>query len=92
MADDEQMTDTASLDRMHVTIHLIQQTTVNFDAAELWPLHGSYGRFGTDLASFAEEVTRRLRSDGYLGFQPDGNSISVVPLAAVKRIDFTTRS
>jgi hypothetical protein len=91
-AHDEQMTDTASLDHMHVTIHLIQQTTVDFDAAELWPLHGAYGRFGSDLPSFAEEVTRRLRSDGYLGFRPDAHSISIVPLAAVKRIDFTTRS
>jgi hypothetical protein len=86
------MTDTGSLDRMHVTIHLIQQTTVEFDADELWPLHGAYSRFGSDLASFAEEVARRLRADGYLGYHPDADSISVVPLAAVKRIDFTTRS
>lgn len=84
------MTDTASSDPMHVTIHLIQQTTVDFDAAELWPMHGAYSRFGSDLASFAEEVTRRLRSDGYLGFRSNAHSISIVPLAAVKRIDFTT--
>jgi hypothetical protein len=83
------MTETAPPDHMHVTIHLIQQTTVEFDAADLWPLHGAYGRFGSDLESFAEEVTRRLRSDGYLGFRPDGTSISIVPLSAVKRVDFS---
>lgn len=86
------MTDIASLDRVRVTIHLIQQATVDFGAAELWPLHGAYGRFGSDMASFAEEVSRRLRSEGCIGFRPDADSISVVPLAAVKRIDFTTGS
>jgi hypothetical protein len=44
------MADTAS-DRIHVTIHVVQQTAVDFDAADLWPLHGAYGRFGADLAS-----------------------------------------
>jgi hypothetical protein len=77
---------------MHVTIHLIQQTTVDFDAADLWPLHGAYSRFGADLDSFAEEVTRRLRTDGYLGFRTAGDKISVVPLSAVKRIDFAIRA
>ena len=76
---------------MHVTVHLIQQTTVDFDAANLWPLHGAYARFGADLASFAEEVTRRLRNDGFLGFRPDQAGISVIPLSAVKRIDFMVR-
>jgi hypothetical protein len=85
------MSDSAP-ERMHVMIHLVQQTTVEFDAANLWPLHGAYSRFGSDLASFAEEVTRRLSSDGYLGFHPDQNTISVIPLSAVKRIDFTVRS
>jgi hypothetical protein len=85
------MTDTESSSHLHVTIHLLQQTTVDFDAADLWPLHGAYARFGADLASFAEEVTRRLRSDGYLGYRPDPDSISIVPLAAVKRIDFSMR-
>jgi hypothetical protein len=90
-ADDEQMTGTVVAGRMHVTIHLVQETTVDFDAADLWPLHGAYARFGSDLASFAEEVTRRLRSDGYLGFRPDERSISIIPLNAVKRVDFTDR-
>lgn len=85
------MTENANPDRMHVTIHLIQQTTVDFDAADLWPLHGAYGRFGSDLDSFAEEVTRRLRSDGYLGYRPDRTSISIIPFDAVKRVDFTVR-
>jgi hypothetical protein len=85
------MTDTAS-DRIHVTIHLVQQTTIDFDAADLRPLHGAYGRFGADLASFAEEVTRRLRTHGYLGFRPDEATLTVVPLSAVKRIDFAVRA
>lgn len=75
--------------RMQVTIHLVQQTTVSFHAAQLWPLHGAYARFGNDLSSFAEEVTRRLRTDGYVGFSPYAGQITVVPLAAVKRIDFS---
>ena len=54
--------------RLRVTIHLIQQTTISFGAGDLWPMHGAYGRFGTDLASFAEEVTRRLSADGYIGY------------------------
>ena len=85
------MTDTAS-DHMHVTIHLVQQTTVDFDADVLWPLHGAYSRFGADLDSFAGEVTRRLSADGYLGFRPNSGSITVIPLGAVKRIDFTVRA
>jgi hypothetical protein len=84
------MTETAS-DHMHVTIHLVQQTTVDFDGNDLWPLHGAYGRFGADVESFAGEVTRRLSSDGYLGFRPNSGSITVIPLSAVKRIDFTVR-
>jgi hypothetical protein len=89
--DDGQMTDTGS-DHMHVTIHLIQQATVEFDAADLWPLHGAYSRFGADLDSFAEEVTRRLRIEGYLGFRAASDTISVIPLSAVKRIDFAVRA
>ena len=85
------MTDTESSSHLHVTIHLLQQTTVDFDAADLWPLHGAYARFGADLASFAEEVTRRLREDGYVGFRIGTDGISIVPLAAVKRIDFNMR-
>jgi hypothetical protein len=77
---------------MHVTIHLIQQTTVEFDAGDLWPLHGAYSRFGADLDSFAEEVTRRLRTDGYLGYRAASDTISVIPLSAVKRIDFAVRA
>jgi hypothetical protein len=77
---------------MHVTIHLVQQTTVDFDGDDLWPLHGGYGRFGADLESFAGEVTRRLSSDGYLGFRANSGSITVIPLSAVKRIDFTVRA
>ena len=84
------MTETA-FDHMHVTIHLVQQTTVDFDANDLWPLHGAYSRFGADLDSFAGEIARRLSSDGYLGFRSDSDSISVIPLSAVKRLDFTVQ-
>jgi hypothetical protein len=85
---DEQMTET-SFEHMHVTIHLVQQSTVEFEANDLWPLHGAYSRFGGDLDSFAGEIARRLSSDGYLGFHPDSGSITVIPLSAVKRLDFT---
>jgi hypothetical protein len=81
----------ANTDEMHVTLHLVQQTTIEFNAAGLWPLRGAYSRFGADLASFAVEVTRRLGEDGYIGFQPDPDTITVVPISAVKRMDFTVR-
>ncbi len=35
-------------------------------------------------------MTRRLQTDGCLGFSPDQASITVIPRSAVKRIDFTT--
>jgi hypothetical protein len=75
--------------RMHVTLHLVQQATVAFDSAELWPMHGPYARFGADLTSFAEEVMRRFSDDQYLGFHANPATITVIPWDAVKRIDFT---
>jgi hypothetical protein len=81
------MTDAAL--RMHVTLHLVQQTTVAFDSAQLWPMHGPYARFGADLASFAEEVMRRISADQYLGFHADQARITVIPRDAIKRLDFT---
>lgn len=83
---------TADSARRQVTIHLLQQTTVSFDASQLWPLHDEYARFGDDLAALAEEVTRRLRTDGYIGYSAASDTITVIPLAAVKRIDFSTSS
>ncbi len=71
-----------------MSIHLTSQATVEFSPSDLWPRDGEYSRFGTDLASFATEVTRRLHSDGYLGFCTRSDRISVVPLSAIKRIDF----
>lgn len=65
---------------------------MELSAGELWPMHGDYARFGADLPSFAQEVTRRLRADGYIGFSRGANQISVVPLSSIKRIDFTLRS
>ena len=90
-AHDVGMTD-PSANQMHVTVHLLQQTTVEFNAADLWPLHGAYSRFGADLPSFAEEVTRRLSADGYIGFHAEPSSITVIPQNAVKRMDFAVRS
>lgn len=78
----------ASAGRMHVSIHLVQQSTVAFSAADLWPLQGAYSRFGPDIEAFAEEITRRLRDDGYVGFRSK-DRITVIPLAAVARLDFS---
>ena len=75
--------------RGQAIVHLIQQSTVTFSAAQLWPMDGAYSRFGTDIDSFAREVTRRLREDGYVGFAAEDDSISIIPFSAVKRIDFT---
>jgi len=80
----------AAASRMRVTIHLIQQSTVSFDADHLWPLHGAYARFGNDLSALAEEVTRRLHADGYIGFSVPPDNITAIPVRAVKRIDFSS--
>ena len=88
--DDGHMTEVGS-DQLRATIHLVAQTTVSFNADALWPLHGGFSRLDLDLPSFAAEVTRRLRADGYVGFCPDSDSIAVIPLSAVKRIDFGFR-
>jgi len=74
--------------RMQANLHLQQQATVSFTASQLWPLYGAYARFGNDLPSFAEEVTRRLREDGYVGFTAGEDRITVIPFDSVKRIDF----
>jgi hypothetical protein len=78
-------------DRRHVTIHLTAQATVEFGASQLWPRDGEYSRFGLDLGSFALEVTRRLHSDAYVGFCTQYEQISVIPLSAIKRIDFVQK-
>lgn len=75
--------------RMHVTLHLLHEPDVSFDAAELWPLHGAYARFGNDLPSFAEEVGRRMHEEGFIGFSAGADSgITIIPAAVVKRLDF----
>jgi hypothetical protein len=76
-------------DPRHVTIHLTAQATVEFSAGQLWPAHGDYSRFGADLASFATEVARRLHNDAYVGYCRQTDEISVIPLNAIKRIDFS---
>jgi hypothetical protein len=65
-----------------VTIHLIRQRTVDFDAANLWPLRGVYSPSAPTWV-VAEEVTRWLGSDDYLGFRRDQASDTIVPLKAV---------
>jgi hypothetical protein len=75
--------------RMYVTIHLMQQTTVVFDADDLWPKLGAVARSGNDLPSFAEEVARRLHADGYVGYSNKPDNITVIPLGSVKRVDFS---
>ena len=79
--------DESNTDHRRVTIHLTAQATVEFNAHQLWPMHGDYARFGIDLASFAQEVTRRMHVDAYIGYCHEGK-ISVIPLDAIKRIDF----
>ena len=80
------------VDRRRVTIHLTAQATVEFSVSQLWPRDGEYSRFGVDLPSFATEVTRRLQSDGYVGFCTQSSQITVIPLSAIKRIDFVERT
>lgn len=75
-------------DRRHVMLHLTAQATVEFGADQLWPSHGDYSRFGVELSSFAQEIMRRLHVDGYVGFVLGEDGITVIPLAAIKRIDF----
>jgi hypothetical protein len=74
--------------KLVATIHVLQQATVVFHASDLWPLEGSYTRFGDDLSAFAGEVLRRFHTDGYVGFSLRSGEITVIPLAAVKRLDF----
>jgi hypothetical protein len=75
-------------DSRRVTIHLTGQPTVEFRADHLWPSSGEYARFGVDLSAFAEEVSRRLRTDGYVGCRLSADRITIIPLSAVMRIDF----
>jgi hypothetical protein len=79
-------------DRRHVTLHLTAQATIEFAADHLWPSHGDYSRFGIDLASFAQEITRRLHVDGYVGCALGDDEITIIPLNAIKRIDFKQHS
>jgi hypothetical protein len=51
-------------------------------------LEGTYSRFGDDLPSFASEVLRRFQTDGFVGFSLKSGEITVIPFAAVKRLDF----
>jgi hypothetical protein len=71
---------------LRVIIHLMQQSTVSFEAGDIWPR--AEADFGVE--SFAAEVTRRLYSDGYLGYTTGADAITVIPAGSVKRLDFTT--
>jgi hypothetical protein len=75
-------------DRRRVTLHLTAQATVEFTADELWPSHGDYSRYGPGISAFAQEITRRLQVDGYVGCSQGEGKITVIPLSAIKRIDF----
>lgn len=75
----------------HATLHLTAQATVEFTADQLWPLHGDYSRFGVDLQAFAHELTRRLQTDGYLGYRFADGRITLIPISSIKRIDVSER-
>jgi hypothetical protein len=82
---------TSTSESRHATLHLTAQATVEFAADQLWPLHGDYSRFGVDLQSFAHELTRRLQTDGYIGYRLGDRRITLIPLASIKRIDVNER-
>jgi hypothetical protein len=73
---------------MRVIIHLMQQSTVSFEAGDVWPRPAAGN--ASELESFADEVTRRLHSDGYIGYTSSPGTITVIPIGSVKRLDFTT--
>jgi hypothetical protein len=74
--------------RWTVVLHLHHEATIHFDASQLWPLTGAYGRFGTDLDALAAEVARRMHEDGYVGYRPTPETIALLPLNAISRLDF----
>ncbi len=84
------MTGDADPTGLSATIHLLQQATISFDARELWP-QTQDETISADLAAFAAEVARRLRTDGFLGYRR-GTEITLIPSQAVKRIDCTIAS
>src|SRR4051794_22622922 len=65
---------------VRVIIHLMQQSTVSFDAGDMWPPAGAE----FDVESFAAEVTRRLYTDGYIGYRTSADAITVIPANSVK--------
>ena len=76
---------------LRVIVHLAQQTAVTFAAGELWPAFDGDGAGpGAAVSAVAVEVTRRLRTDGYVGYSPDEGTVTVIPGDAVRRIDVTT--
>ena len=72
-----------------VVLHLHDAAAVTFESGALWPLTGAYSRFGTDLDSLAAEVARRLHEDGYLAYRPTPDSVGIIPVASIKRVDVT---
>jgi hypothetical protein len=75
---------------LRVIIHLMQQSTVSFEAGDIWPRPGSNTWVEFDVESFAAEVTRRLYADGYIGYRTSADAITIIPADSVKRLDFTT--
>jgi hypothetical protein len=70
-----------------VTIHLVHQSAVDFEANDC-----GHSRWAPARTLFAGEIARWLDSDGYLGLRPNAGSIIMIPLGAVKWLDFTVRA
>ncbi len=80
---------TSDAPRVHVIVHLDQQSAVSFAAGDVWPRSGLVQDPG-DLETWAEELTRRLHADGYLGYRDGRDRITVVTLGSIRRVDFST--
>jgi hypothetical protein len=73
--------------RIHVSVHLDQHSTVSFDASNVWPSSELVDGAGTDPASVADLLARRLTTEGFVGFSAGAGSITLIPAGAVKRVD-----
>jgi hypothetical protein len=73
--------------RIQVSVHLDQHSAVSFDASKLWPREEFVADTGTDAASIAGVLMRRLTAEGFVGFSADASAITLIPAGAVKRVD-----
>lgn len=74
-----------------MTIHLVHQSAVDFEANDCGHCMAD-SRWAPARTLFAGEIARWLDSDGYLGLRPNAGSIIMIPLGAVKWLDFTVRA